>query len=329
MTGELNDRMESAVEADGFSGNVLVVRDGEPLLSCSYGWANIELEVPNSPQTRFRIGSVTKTFTSMAVMILAERRQLTIDDKIEAHLSGLPPHWHGITLRQLMTHTSGIRHWWDFPGFVETMAVEATSRDIIQRLGEAPLLFEPGTGYSYSGVTYVTLALVVTALSGQSFEGFLQQEILGPAGMEETEADRPDILLPNRAAGYMRTDDGIVNAAPIFMPILRGSGDLCSTTADLARWDQALTAGKFVSAATYDDLYRPVLEDYGCGWRTTAYAGLRLHGHGGDVPGFVTYFLRCPERRLCVAVLANIKPPPVRELAEDLASIAIGIDPAP
>ena len=158
---ELSTRMDGFVEKEGFSGSVLVAQEGEALLKKGYGRANIELDVPNTPETRFRIGSITKPFTRLCVMVLEGRGDLSEQDLISTYLSDMPESWEAITIHHLMTHTSGIMHSWALPGFTETMAVRATSQEVIDRFKDQPLVSEPGTKFHYSGVGHFLLGQLI------------------------------------------------------------------------------------------------------------------------------------------------------------------------
>jgi len=305
----LADRLDEVAKVADLSGSVIVTRDGETVLSAGYGMANLEQGVPNAPSTKFRIGSITKQFTSMAIMILQDRGRLRVEDRVGAHLESVPETWQLLTLHQLLTHTSGIMHSWALPGFAETMAVPTTLDETLERFFEQPLVFAPGTDYRYSGVAYFLLAKIVEEVSGQTYEAFLDTEIFTPTGMRDSGADVPGPILLNRASGYVRSLDGTIENAPdIFLAILTGGGNLFSTTEDLARWDVALSSHSFVSEAAYAALYRPERESYGYGWRIGELRGHRTLAHGGGLPGFNAFILRIPSEKICVVVLTNETP---------------------
>ncbi len=305
----LADRLDEVAKEADLSGSIIVTRAGETVLSAGYGMANLELGVPNAPGTKFRIGSITKQFTSMAIMILQDRGRLRVQDRVGDHLQSVPESWQALTLHQLLTHTSGIMHSWALPGFAETMAVPTTLDETLERFFEQPLVFAPGTDYRYSGVGYFLLAKVVEEVSGQPYEAFLDAEIFTPSGMRDSGADVPGPLLRDRASGYVRSEDGTIeNASDIFLAILTGGGNLYSTAEDLARWDVALSSHSFVSEAAYAALYRPERESYGYGWRIGQLRGHRTLAHGGGLPGFNAFILRIPTEEICVVVLTNQTP---------------------
>jgi CubicO group peptidase (beta-lactamase class C family) len=319
--------MEQKAEQDEFSGTVMVTKDGNTLLSSGYGWANREHQVPNSPQTKFRIGSVTKQFTAMAILILQEQGKLSVEDRIARHIPDPPALWSDITIHQLLTHTSGIMHSWPLPDWNTTMMQPATLAETINRFKKQPLLFNPGEDYTYSGVGYFILAQVVECVSGQSYEIFLQQHIFDPLGMRDTGVDVYTRILPHRASGYIRTDGQIENAPYIYMPILTGGGNLYSTAIDLTKWDRALAAGKLISEASYRCMYTPVRNNYGYGWTIRPRAGHTEITHSGGVPGFRTTILRVPEESACVVLFTNIMDESQGKtlpIARDLMDIVLG-----
>lgn len=304
-----------------FSGSVAVTMNGEMLLAKGYGLANEELGIAATPRTKYRIGSVTKQFTSMAILILQEQGMLKVEDSLGTHLSDVPAHWAGVTLHQLLTHTSGIMHSWNLSGFAEIMMIPATLDETLVRFHDQPLLSDPGTNFAYSGVGYLLLAKVIETVSGRSYEDFLRTEIFSPLGMDDTGADTPDVILKDRASGYMLEGDVLKNARVIYIPIFTGGGNLYSTVKDLSKWDRALTALRLISPESYDAMYRPELANYAYGWHVSDRNGRREFRHGGRVPGFKAHILRLPDEHLCVIVLSNVQHAAPGQIANQLADM--------
>lgn len=320
------DRLNQVLSQSGLSGSVIVTRAGSTVFSGGYGLANREHDVANTPGTKFRIGSITKQFTAMCVMILRDRGLLDVDDRVGDHVAGLPESWRNLTIHQLLTHTSGIMHSWNLPGFAETMAVPTTLDATLERFFDEPLLFEPGTSYAYSGTGYFLLARLIEVVSGESYAEFLQSEILDPLGMHETGADRQEPILLHRAAGYLRSEDGVVENAPdIYMPILTGGGNLYSTVEDMARWDHALDEHSLVSEQAYTSMYTPERNGYAYGWQVAEGEDGVVLFHSGGVPGFAAFNLRIPAEEIGVVILTNLTPArvPLRQLATTLARIVL------
>src|SRR6266850_4937923 len=178
VEAKLNEHMATLAKNDGFSGTVLVMKEGKPLLAAAYGKANYELDVPNTVETKFRLGSITKQFTAMAVMILAERGKLNIEDPIGKHLESTPQAWDNITIRHLLTHTSGIPSYTGFPQMMSrTVRLPATVDEIIATFKDKALEFEPGEKFTYSNSGYIVLGKIIERASGQDYETFVRLNI--------------------------------------------------------------------------------------------------------------------------------------------------------
>ena len=320
----MTDKLDAVVGAHDFLGTILVIQKGERLLARGYGLADLENEIPNALHTKFRIGSITKMFTSMAVMMLAEQGKLKIEDLLSVYLDDIPDHWSQITLHHLLSNSSGIMHSWALPGFTENMSLRATTPETIAKFVGQPLVALPGETYHYSGAGFFVLSQVIEKVSGQLYEAFLREHIFEPLEMADTGCDHPDPILPHRARGYAPAEDGLINSPMIYMPILTGGGNLYSTVEDLAKWDAALNAGKLISQASYERMYTPVLSHYAYGWRVMVENGRRSVMHGGGVSGFHTFLLRFPEDAVCIVVLSNVKPAPSNPIAHKLAAVVFG-----
>lgn len=302
----LSAYMDSLASAEEFSGTVIVTRGDERLLAQAYGFAHLELGIRNTLDTKFRIGSLTKQFTAMAVLLLVERGAVRLDDSITRYLSDAPRSWDAIRIHHLLNHASGLMHSWELPGFAATMMLPRTLDESIQRYYAQPLRSPPGTRFHYSGVGYFVLAKVIETVSGRSFEAFLQAEIFDLLGMRNTGADRPGGSSEGRAEGYVRDAGGIRRAAAIYLPAFAGGGDLYSTGPDLVLWDQALRRGMFVSPASYKAMYTPGLGGYGFGWFVEYQWGRKELSHSGGLPGFDCHIVRAPDAQLAIIVLSNV-----------------------
>lgn len=321
---KVDEYMNAAVRVSRFSGAVLLARDGQPIVSRGYGMANFELDVPNTPQTVFRIGSVTKQFTGMAIVMLQERGKLSVNDPVCKHLPDCPPAWQPITIKHLLTHTAGIPNYTEFPDFMKTAAAETTPAELIGRFRDKPLQFALGEKYAYSNSGYYLLGLIVERASGKPYADFLQENIFAPLGMKQTGYDSPVRIIRNRAAGYARTNDGLANAAPISMSTAYAAGALYSTVEDLLLWDQALYTEKLVSRKSLDEAFTPFKSNYGYGWSVGKRLDRQVISHGGGIFGFSSYIARYPADRVTVVVLSNVEGAPSGEIANALAAIVFG-----
>ncbi len=312
------DKLFQPVNGDKTPGGaVLVVRDGQVLLKKGYGMADVDASLPNTPNTRFLLASVTKTFTATAIMQLYDRGLLDIDDPVSKYLPSFPP-GDKVKIRNLLSHTGGLP---DFMSYEQAM--------------EKPLEFEPGTRVSYSNIGYQMLGKIIEKVSGKSYEEYLQENIFKPAGMSNSGVDR-EASLKDRACGYLNSPDGFKSVGRSAATDGYSAGSLFSTVEDMFLWNQALESGKLVKPETMQLIFTPTrLSDgreavFGLGWMIGRYKGLREMHHGGDITGFSTEVSHFPDQKFTVVVLSNIgmRPtgplPNALELSRKIAEIYLG-----
>jgi D-alanyl-D-alanine carboxypeptidase len=305
----LDSRMKSAHIA-GLS--VAVVRNGRPLLVRHFGLANVEWGAPTAPETVYQIASLTKQFTATAVMMLAEEGKLALDDRITAHLSGLPEAWSTVTIRHLLTHTSGIKSYTDLDEFWKTSRQEITKASLIKLIAKYPLQFEPGARFSYNNSGYFLLGMLIEQLSGKRYATFLNERIFQPLEMTGTRVNDLTEVIPRRASGYFwqgnrhRNGDYTSPSGPY------AAGAIVSTVEDMAKWDSALYGEKLIRRASLEQMWTPMrlnngrATDYGFGWVVTNYGKPNAYvHHGGGIPGFSTYIVRYLEPRITVILFSN------------------------
>ncbi len=323
---KLDEYLTTATQLGRFSGSVLVAREGTILLSKGYGMANQELDVPNTPQTKFRIGSVTKTFTAAGVLLLQERGRLSVQDPVCKYLTDCPDTWGEITLHHLLTHTSGIPDYLSFPDYFRTMRDPVSPAELIARFRDRSLDFPPGREYRYSNSGYILLGQVIARASGQGYAEFLRQNIFLPLKMLNTGYDLPVRVLKNRASGYSRTGATVINAPFIATAVTHSAGALFSTVEDLYLWDQGLYTDRPLGAASRAAMFTAVKNDYGYGWGVGKEINRRNIAHTGMINGFTAILSRFPDERLIIIVLTNSDhtAPGVRRVARDLAAIVLG-----
>ncbi len=299
---------------ENFSGNVLVAVNGKPIYEKSYGFANIELKIKNTSEMKFRIGSITKQFTAMAIMFLQEQGKLSATDKLSDHISNIPEIWNEITIHQLLTHTSGIMHSWALEGFEKNMMLYTPIEKIIDNYKDQPLVGNPGEKFQYSGIGYFILSSLIEKVSGKSYEHFLKDEIFDKIGMINTRSDVPEYIIPNRASGYVTDSTGTYNSTFIYMPILTGGGNLLSTTEDLLKWDQSFYNNSLISKESKTQMLTTELNNYAYGWIVEKSDSLYRTSHGGAVPGFFARIIRYPDKGILIVILSNniIKNPEIR-----------------
>lgn len=313
------------LKMENFSGSILIARKGKVLLKKGYAMANYELGVPNTPQTKFRLGSVTKQFTAMAILQLEERKLLGVNDPLSKYIPDYP-RGDKITIHHLLTHTAGVPNFTNFPDYREIMILPHSLEKIIERFKHRPLDFAPGEKFSYSNSGYILLSYIIEKASGKSFASFLAENIFQRLGMKDTGYDHSEALLANRASGYVLTDEGLRNAPYMDMSIPVGGGALYSTIEDLYRWDRALYTEKLVKKETLKRIFTPWKGDegYAYGWGIWKKAGRKMIGHDGGINGFHTHIGRFPEDDACLIILNNIENAPLGRIASDLSAILLG-----
>ncbi|PQV53189.1 serine hydrolase [Paraburkholderia sp. BL21I4N1] len=313
------------VDANLFSGLILVAHQGKPIFHEAFGLANREWMIANTPDTRFRIGSITKQFTAAAIVLLAERSKLNVTDPVSTHYANAPESWRDVTLHQLLTHTSGIPSYTGLPDFVSQIGrIDHTPEQILDLVRDLPLEFTPGERFSYCNSGYALLGLIVEKVSGQTYSAFLQSEVFDPLGMSNTGYEETRAILPRRAAGHERQGGKWINALFSAMSVPYAAGGLYSTANDLLRWSEALSNGKVISAASLDETLRDHGHGYGYGWFIVNRLDRRLHHHGGGINGFVCALDRYPDDELTVVVLSNLQHVIIPAIAERLAKLHFG-----
>lgn len=320
----MEEVVQSYVRSKTFMGAVLVARGADVVVSKGYGSANLEWDIPNTPTTKFRLGSITKQFTAASILLLEERGKLTLDDPIRKHVPDAPAAWDRITLFHLLTHSSGIPNFTNLPAYGSMKLQNTPVAKTIATLYDRPLDFTPGERMSYSNSGYLVLGYVIERLTGGSYEKFVTDSIFTPLGMRDSGYDSNTAIIPRRAAGYAPSASGPVNAAFIHMSIPHAAGALYSTIEDLLRWEQGLFGGKVISAASLTRMTTPFKDGYAFGLIVQTANGRKVMQHGGGIEGFNTYLGYYPETKTTVAVLGNINGEAPTQIAAKLAELAHG-----
>ena len=303
-------RMEQVVQSyvadKQFMGSILVTHNGQILLNNGYGYANLEWQIPNSPTTKFRLGSITKQFTAASILLLAEQGKLKTTDLIKKYMPDAPSAWSNITVLHLLTHTSGIPNYTSFSDFVLMTTSMKTPKQQIELFRNKPLDFQPGSSYTYNNSGYVLLGYLIEIISGQSYQDFVVNNIFKPLAMNDSGYDSHSAIILQRASGYTIGPDGFRNADYLDMSIPYAAGSLYSTTQDLCRWVEGLFGGKILSPKSLKKMITPFTNDYGLGVIMQPVDGCNTIMHGGGINGFSTMLLYSPEEKLMVIVLANL-----------------------
>jgi CubicO group peptidase (beta-lactamase class C family) len=296
-----------------FNGSALVAEKGSVIVRKGYGLANMEWQLPNRPDTKFRLGSITKQFTSMVIMQLVGEGKIKLDEKITTYLTDYRKDTGDkVTVRNLLTHTSGIPSYTGFPGFFEKQSRDPYAvADFVKTFCSGDLEFTPGSKFAYDNSGYFLLGAIIEHVTGKRYEQALQERIFDPLVMKDSGYDHSAPVLTRRAAGYVLTPGGYENAPYLDMSIPYAAGSLYSTVEDLYKWDRALYTDKLLSADLKKTLFTPLLNNYAFGW---AVRPMKLDdgktevatiGHGGGINGFNTVEIRMPETQDLVVLLDN------------------------
>jgi len=328
LAPQLDAMFREAYPADEPGAAVIVVREEEVILRQGYGMADLELGVAMRPDMVFRLGSITKQFTAVAVMMLVQEGQIALDAPITTYLPDYPMQGHIITVEHLLTHTSGIANYTEIPEVMEDLAKDMAIAEMIATFQDIELSFEPGTRFRYSNSGYFLLGAIIEEVTGQSYADYIDQRIFQPLAMKRSFYGEHARIIPGRVRGYEKEQDTYVNTAYLSMTRPYAAGALLSTVDDLARWDAALYTDRLLPAAARERLWRSYTladgssADYGYGWLIGTYNGEPLLAHGGGIHGFVTFALRMPERKIFVAVLSNNPAGPTPQLLAQKAVAA-------
>lgn len=318
-----------------------VVLNNKIIDSGAFGLANLELNCPASLHTKFGIGSIGKTFTATAIMLLQKEGKLSIDDPVNKYLDSLPETWKDITIRNLLTHTSGIIDYLSgfpgYPGIEETRDVatpEPTEAQFIKMVTSYPLNFKPGERWAYCNTNFVLLGFIVHRVSGKPLPEFMNEHVFRVLRMKETRYINVRELIPNRASGYGTYYHNQLSNGMYVGNFYSSQGDMgiITTAMDMAKWSIALNRGELLDKQILEQMWTPatlsngmdamglVGGNYGFGWTIEDYRGCKLVGHSGSFgPGYTADFIHIPQKKLTVIVLTNLKPSNVTWISRNIA----------
>ncbi len=324
--------LEQRVAVNKFSGVVLVAVDGKPIFTKAYGMANHEFGILNSPETKFRIGSAGKQFASSAILLLEQRGKLKLTDSVSKHLPDWPKAWSEITIHHLLSHTSGLPALSGTAPFTDVSnlisgfynpSIYKSVKDLYKPGEELkPPDFKPGDRFAYSNFGYIILGFIVEKASGKSFCDFLQQEFFAPLNMRSTGCENPDMVLKQRASGYILRNDSIFNSGFVDLRFESAAGGEYASVADLLQWNNSLDANKILSSEQTRKLFTPNKENYGYGWWIESRFNQPVQWHRGTVSGFAAIMARYPQKKVFITVLSNIVRAQVKSISTELAAIA-------
>ncbi|HEY0455105.1 MAG TPA: serine hydrolase domain-containing protein [Verrucomicrobiae bacterium] len=288
--------------------SLAVLHDGKVLKTRGYGLANVELTASATEETVFEIGSITKQFTAALVLMLIEENKLGLEDSVTKYFTNAPESWKPITLRHLLTHTSGIKNYTGLPGFECSKHLNADQ--FTKAISAYPLASEPGQKFAYCNSGYNLLGFIIEKVTGKSYWEMLNARILTPLGMKATQSRDTRKVIMHRASGYEKEKNVLLNRERELTDIF-SAGAISSTVLDLIKWNSALESGRLLKPASIDLMWTPTklttgeMYPYGFGWRMDDYHGSKCIGHGGSTSGFSSTIKRFPQARLAVIVLSN------------------------
>jgi len=327
--------VQTYVDRSLFNGSILVARGQDVILKKGYGMANFEWQIPNTTDTRFRIGSMTKQFTSMVIMQLVEEGRLSLEDKLADRV----PYYRKdtgskVTIHHLLNHTSGIPSYTNIPNILKEHGRKALSlRDLLTKWCSGDLEFEPGSRFVYNNSGYVILGAVIEEVTGKSYEQVLKERVFEPLGMKASGYDHTESVISHRASGYDNGVNGLRNADFIDMSLPHAAGALYSTVEDLLIWDQALYGTKLVSEAGKSKIFTPGSGNYGYGWFVLkapvgpGKAERQVIQHAGGIPGFSSLIVRVPEDQIAIVLLNNTGGAPLMPMAQGIGDLLFGREP--
>lgn len=313
-----------------FNGSALIAQNGKVIMKKGFGSANMEWNIPNEPNTKFRLGSITKQFTAFLIVALAEQGKLKLDVPISTYLPDYPKATADkITLHHLLTHTSGIPNYTSLPNFFKDKSRNPyTPEEFVKTFSDLPLEFTPGEKFNYSNSGYFLLGYIIEKVSGKSYEQYLQETIFTPLKMVNSGYDHSETILPNRATGYEKRGKKITNSPYLDMSIPYAAGSLYSTVEDLYLWDQSLYTNQLLSSKSMESLFNTYIKagkgSYGYGWfidQTNDASPLKVVQHGGGINGFNSILYRIPADRNLIVLLNNTGGTVLNEMSEAIRAI--------
>ncbi len=309
--------------------SVLVAKNENPLYQKAFGLANLELNVPMTPDHVFEIGSITKQFTAVAILMLQEKGKLNIEDAITKYIPDYPTQGKTITIHHLLNHTSGIKSYTSIKSFMKLSKTDLSPKELINVFKDEPMNFNPGEKYSYNNSGYILLGYIIEVVTGESYENFIEKNIFNKINMSSSYYGNKSKVIKNRASGYSKAGNEYINAEYISMTLPYAAGSLMSTTSDLLKWQNALNNNELISKASFEKASNgSTLNDkthipYGYGLQKGKINGSMSIQHGGSIFGFKSMGIYLPEEKVFVSVLSNCicKSPTI--LAKKIAALAI------
>ncbi len=331
LTKKLNEILSAKFKTTAPGCEVLVAKKGKIVYKKAFGSADLELNVPMQPDMLFKLGSITKQFTAVAILQLFEQGKISLQDSLQRYVKGFPSKGNTITIENLLTHTSGIKDFFeiDYPQpYMERR--DYTPEQLIDSFKNIPLEFEPGTKFKYSNSGYFILGYIIEQVSGKSFQTYIKENILTPLSLNHTYFDSLNNIIPNKVSGYRQDGLEYRNADFWSSAVTYSAGGLVSNVDDLFKWHQGLYAYKILRKETLEKAFKPftlqngTLSNYGYGWFLKTSNGIKSIEHAGGLPGFLTNEIYFTNDDIFISILSNCECSPVDELSITLSGLALG-----
>ncbi|MEH6535624.1 MAG: serine hydrolase [Psychroserpens sp.] len=330
LEDQINDYVSSQYTSETPGASVLVAKDGKIIYKNSFGISNFELDVKAETNHVYEIGSITKQFTAVAILMLEEQGKLSVSDEITKFIPDYPTQGKTITIHHLLNHTSGIQSYTGMASFMELARTDMTPTELIGKFKNEPMEFDPGTQFKYNNSGYILLGHIIEVTSGKSYEDFIQANIFDKVGMTSSYYGSMTRLIPNRATGYSQTDSGYRNANYLSLTLPYAAGSLMSTTEDMLKWQNAISANTLIKRSSLEKAINGSILDsgdditYGYGWIKGDINGSQTVEHGGGIFGYTTNGVFLPEENIYVIGLTNCDCGNIGAVVKNVAAMAVG-----
>lgn len=326
----VDDYLQKEYPSDGPGVSFLIAKDGKPMYQRAFGMANLELQVPMKTNNVFEIGSMTKQFTAVSILILEEQGKLSIEDDITKYIPDYPTQGKKITIQQLLNHTSGIKSYTSMPTFVSQARIDRSPKELIDVFKNEPMDFQPGDQFLYNNSGYILLGYIIEVASGQTYADFIQKNIFDPLGMTSSYYGSMQNIVPNRASGYSESENVYANSEYLSLTLPYAAGSIMSTTSDLLKWENALNTKGLIKTESYEKaIHGATLNDgthisYGFGLEEGDINGSNSIEHGGSIFGYKSMGIYLPNEKVYVVGLTNCDCSNITAVTRRIAAMAIG-----
>ncbi|MFT4204462.1 MAG: serine hydrolase domain-containing protein [Chitinophagaceae bacterium] len=316
----LDNYMQTQSKTNEFTGSVLVAKHGKIIYKKAFGMADKEWKIPNKLNSKFEIGSLTKQFTAVCILQLAERGKLNLTDKLNKYFPDFPKA-DSVTIQMLLNHTSGIKDFLSISGFWRTTALPLAKDSVLAIIQKQPYDFSPGSKWNYSNSNYFILGCIIDKVSGKSYSDYVTENVIHKAGLKNTLVNRWDSVLLYRVKGYSKAIGGWKNANYTSMEIPFSAGAIVSTAEDLYLWENALFSNRLISVSSFTKMTTPYKEHYGYGLYIDTFQHHFRISHGGNIFGFSSSLSCFSKEDIVIVVLSNEENTDAEKISNELSSI--------